>query len=339
MPRINYQLTLENYQEMTANRLKALFHVIALWVALAGLGLILGGYFYLRVPPPDDLSIIGGIMLASGLLAEFIAMLMGILNKPKQKAKVSDVELQREYSQYAADPRLVEYDQTGFRVKWYDGEDIRPWAAVRGLQELKTLLVISTITTHYWLPKAALEQEGHLAELKALACGALDGKEVLFTVPIRPTAFVYLMASLFHYWRRNLRTRCLLYIGATLATYWTLSGDWWRGESHSALMVLLVPFILLFCESLYFLYRYYSAPWTESAHEARIMEDRIGYQTQKARITHEYRLLHEWREIPGTFMLYFSSNQFHFIPKHGFTHSQIEQFRGLLQAHFSVART
>jgi hypothetical protein len=278
-------------------------------------------------------------LLGSGLLAEVIAMLMGILNKPKQKAKVSDVELQREYSQYAADPRFVEYDETGFRVKWYEGEDIRPWAMVRGLQELKTLLVISTISTHYWLPKAVLEQEGHLAELKALACGALEEKQVLFTVPIRPIPLVYLIANLFHYWRRNLRTRCLVYIGATLASYWLLSGDWWRGESHSAPVAMLVPFILLFCESLYFLHRYYSAPWAESAREARIMEDGIGYQTQDARIKHEYRLLREWREIPGTFMLYFSSNQFYFIPKHGFTLSQIEQFRGLLQAHFLLTRT
>jgi hypothetical protein len=328
MPRIDYQLTLENYQEMTAKRQTGPSYTIALWVALFGLVLILAGYFYLRVPRPFGEGLAGGIMLAAGLLAEFAATLIGIFLKPKRKAKVSSGELQRQYIQYAADPRSVEYDEAGFRVKWFEGEDIRPWAAVRGLQELKTLLVISTTSTHYWLPKAVLEQEGHLAGLKALACGALEEKQVLFTVPIRPIPLVYLIANLFHYWRRNLRTRCLVYIGATLASYWLLSGDWWHGESHPAPVALLVPFMLLSCESLYFLHRYYSAPWAESAQEARIMEDGIGYQTQDARIKQDC-----------TFMLYFSSNQFYFIPKHGFTLSQIEQFRGLLQAHFSPIRT
>lgn len=338
MPRINYQLSFENYQEITANRQTAPSYTVALWIALLGLMLILAGYFYLRVPPPDNRALPGLILLGSGLLAEFLATLLALFMKPKRKAKFSETALRREFNQYAADARYIEYDETGFRIKWFDGEDFRPWSVVHGLHDMKTLLVISATSTHYWLPKAALESENHLEQIKALASVSLN-QGLLFRVPIKPNAFVYVLASMFDHWRRQLQTRILVYLAVTVALYWGLCADWGYGQHQSALDLFLVPIILPLCQALYFLRKYFSARWAESASEAEIMKDRVTYQTPETRVAFEYRLLHEWREIPGTFMLYFSATQFHFIPKYGFAPSQIKQFRMLLEKNFPPSGT
>jgi len=339
MPQINYQLSFENYQEMTANRQTMPSYTATLWVALAGLGLILGGYLYLRLPLPDRWSIVGGILLGSGLLLEFAATLLAFLIKPKRRNKVPTSILQREYRQHFADQRSIEYDQAGFRVKWYDGEDLRPWSTVRGLHDMKTVLVISTVTTHYWFPKAALEPDDHLAQLRTLASTALNSKQVLFRVPIKPTALGYVAASIFDYWCSSVRTKLLIYLAVTVALYWVLCADWGYERQPSPFYFILLPFVLPFCQVLYFLRKHFSVKWADSAREAEIIEDRVTYQTAQARIAYEYRLLHDWREIPGVFMLYVAPSQFHFIPKFGFTPSQIEQFRKLLEANFPSAQT
>jgi hypothetical protein len=329
MPPVNYQLSFENYLEMNASRREVPSYRAALIAALLGLALILGGYFYLRIPPPDEWSYVGGILLASGLLSEFVAMILGLMARPKS-SKPSLKTLRREYGLYATDERAVEFDEKGWRVRWYEGDDVRPWTSLRAVHDLKSLVVLSTIGTHYWLPKAALEVDGNLAQIKSLATSTLESRGILFTVPIKPSAVTWVLANLIHSWRRNLRANLLVATALGLVLYWVLLADWTPFSAHPHWLLVLVPVFSLACESLYFLQGYYSAKWGEAAQEARIMEDCIGYKTATINWIHEFRTLIEWREIPGTFMLYFQSNQFHFVPKKRLSISQIEQFRILL---------
>lgn len=329
MPRVDYQLSFENYLEMNANRRDVPSYGVALTAALLGLALILGGYFYLRVPPPDEWSFVGGILLASGLLSEFVAMILGLMASRKS-SKPSLKTLRREYELYAADKRSIEFDENGWRVTWYEGDDIRPWTSLRAVHDLKTLIVLGTVGTHYWLPKAAVENNGHLAQLKSLAATSLESRKSLFAVPVKPSAFVYVLANVLHTWRRNLWRNLLITAAFGLVFYWTWLSDWTRFSPHPVWFLVFVPVFLLLCESLSYLRSFYFAKWTESAREAQIMEDCIGYKTPTTIWVHEFRTLIEWREIPGVFMLYFQPNQFHFIPKKGFSVSQIEQFRKIL---------
>jgi hypothetical protein len=330
MPRVEYRLSFENYLEMVGPRSKMPRYKLALISALVGFCGIVAGYGYLRIWP-DTRTIIGGSLLGLGLLATFLALVLGFFAKPKF-FRPDTALLEREYARSHADKRAIEFDEHGWRLFWYEGEDVRPWSRVRAIHELKTLLVLSTETTPYWLPKAALEQQGQLAKIKALAEGALKKNEVLFAVPMRPGVLVYVVAQLFHYWRLQVQSRVLWYSLATLFFYWILASD--SGAApHSAWLVVLVPVFFCLCESLYYLRNYFFANWSEAAREAEIMSDCIGYRTETVRWIVGYRLLIKSRESPGAFLLYFDPSNFHLIPKKGFSREQIVQFRKLISTH------
>jgi len=152
------------------------------------------------------------------------------------------------------------------------------------------------------------------------------------TVPIKPSATTYVIANVLHTWRRNLWANLIVWAAFTLVIYWALLSDWAPLSAESHLLIALVPLLVLVCQSLYYLQGYYFAKWRESPEEARIMEDCIGYKTATVNWITEFRTLVEWREISSAFLLYFQVNQFHFVPKRGFSVSQIEQFRKLLAA-------
>jgi len=327
MPRVEYTLSFENYVEMTGPRSKKPRYKPALISALVGFCGIVAGYGYLQIWP-DTKTIIGGSLLGLGLLATFFSFLLGFFAKPKSSSPDTSL-LEREYARSHADKRAIEFDENGWRVFWYEGEDVRPWSCVRAIHELKTLLVLSTETTPYWLPKAALEQQGQLANIKGLAVAALRKHEVLFEVPMRPGALVYVVAQLFHYWRLQLQSRVLWYSLATLFFYWNVVLD--SGTNpHAAWLVVLVPVLLSFGEILYYVRNYFFTNWSEAAREAVIMSDCIGYRTDTVRWIVRYRLLIKSRESPGAFLLYFDSSNFHLIPKKGFSREQLAQFRKLI---------
>lgn len=330
MTRVEYTLSFENYLEMTEPRRKLPRYKPALLCALVGFCGIVAGYGYLHIWP-DTRTMIGGSLLALGLLATFLAFVLGFFAKPKF-TKLDKGVLEREYARSHADKRAIEFDEHGWKVFWYEGEDARPWTCVRAIHELKTLLVLSTETTFYWLPKAALEQQGQLAAIKALAESALKMHDVLFAVPMRPGVLVYVAAQLFHYWRLQLQSRILWYSLAIAFLYWNLASDF-EANPHSVWLAALVPVLLCFGEILYYVRSYFFTNWSETAREAEIMSDCIGYRTDSVRWIVRYCLLIKSRESLGSFLLYFEPTNFHLIPKKGFSKEQMAKFRKLISTH------
>jgi hypothetical protein len=331
--RVEYQLSFENYLEMHGSRSEKPSYRLGLGLALAGFALFSAGYTYLRFSPPENLTFIGGILLASGLLCTFAAGFAGFLAKPKSRKANLDT-LRREYELYGSDPRVIEFDDKGWSVAWYEGVDVRPWLALRAVHELNSLLVLSTTGTPYWLPRSALDAAGELAELKALVLASLDNSKTLFTVPVRPSVAVYVLASFFDGWRRNLRLNLVLYLFASILLYWILFSGW-LSEPASSAWFLCLPLLYLFCEGLFYVRRYYTTNWKDAAQEASVKEDCLGYHTPKANWISKFQEFKDWREIPGTFLLYIERAKFHFIPKSGMPPEQIQQIREILNKYIN----
>jgi YcxB-like protein len=329
MPRIEYQLSFENYLEMTASRQTAPRYRAALVAAFLGATLIAAGYIYLRQSPPEGFTYIGGILLATGLLSTALAMLLGLLAKPKSR-KTPKTTLQHEYENHFCDKKAIEFDEQGWRVFWYQGEDVRQWSNVTAIHNLKTLLVLATETTYYWFPKSALEPDGHLDRLKALAEQAIGKHVVLFRIPMRPSPVVFVAANLIHNWRRHVKTLPLCYFAAILVIYWVVFANRDNLGAPPVWLLGLAPLLFVFCECMYYLLNYLRADWENSANEVEIMTDYIGYRSGTVHWICKYRALENVREVPEAFQLYFEPDRFHLIPKRGFTQNQSLQFRQVL---------
>src|SRR6266478_5387223 len=329
MPRIEYSLSFENYLEMTISRREKPKYRAAAIAALLGFSFIALGYTYLQVWPGTR-TIIGGMFLASGLLATGLALVLAFFAKPKSSRP--DIKtLRGEYERSHTDKRAIDFDENGWRLFWYEGEDVRPWSCLSAIYDQETLLVLSTETTHYWLPKTALEQSGQLANLRTLAETALTNRMLLFTVPMRPSIAVYVSANYFHNWRRNFKTNLLCYAAATLGVYWLLFADW-NSAPPSSWLLAVVPVFFLFCECLYYLRKYFFADWSEGAQDVEIRSDCLFYKTASVHWIAKYKLLENLKETPSAFLLYFEPKTFHLIPKKGFSKEQILQFRKLLSS-------
>ncbi len=327
MPRIEYTLCFENYLEMTSSRREKKDFRIAATSAISGFFCIGAGYLFLKIRTEASFFP-GGLLLATGLLLAGLAMILGFLAKPKA-SRPNITVLRREYDLYHADRRAIEFDENGWRLFWYEGEDVRPWSCLRQVYDLETLLVLGTGTTYYWLPKAALQRDSQLEPLRALAESILTKREQLFEVPLRPSAQVYLVAGVLHNWRRQTLPRLLCLVALTLVGYWIFSsvGD---VSSNGLWALAVVPLFLILCEGLFYLVMYYREDWSKASPNAEIMSDCIGYKTKTIRWIVEYRQLMELREIPGALLLYFDLNSYHLIPKHGFLPGQIAKFREVI---------
>ena len=327
MSRIEYTLSFENYLEMTSSRREKKDFKFAAISAIAGFFCIASGYLFLKLNV-DAPFVPGGLLLATGLLLTLVAIILGHLAKAKP-SRPNRVVLQREYELCHADQRAIEFDEVGWRVFWYEGEDVRPWSCLRQVYDLETLLILGTGTTFYWLPKAALQRAGQLDQLKVLAESFLKKGQQLFEVPLKPSPRVYVMANMFHGWRRSWPARLLGYGAASLFVYWIvyanedqLSESWWR--------IAFVPLLLLLFEVLFYLLEYYKHDWSKSSENAEIMTDCICYRTKTIRWITEYKHVKEVREIPGAFLLYFDSKVFYTIPKRGFSAPRLDQFRDVV---------
>lgn len=332
MPRIEYTLCFENYLEMTSSQREKKDFRIAAISAISGFFCIAAGYLFLKISTERSVFL-GGLLLATGLLLTSLAMILGLLAKSKSSRPDTTV-LRREYALFYADSRAIEFDENGWRLFWYEGEDVRPWSCVRQLYDLETLLVLGTGTTFYWLPKLALRRDGQLDHLKALAESFLTKREQLFVVPLRPSAQVYLVAKVFHNWRCQLLARLLCLSALTLVGYWAFSNAG-NVPSKGLLALAVVPLFMILCEGLFYLAKYYTEDWSKASPNAEIMSDCIGYKTKTIRWIVEYRQLIKLREIPGAFLLYFELNSYHLIPKHGFSPGQIAQFREAVATNIS----
>jgi len=326
MPKIEYTLSFENYLEMTGgSRKRGQDHSIARACAISGLCCFAAGYFFLHRTTIEASFFPGGLLLIIGLLLTFLAAVLGLFAKPKSP-RLDPAALRREYELFNADRRAIDFDESGWRLSWYEGEDVRPWSCLRQVHDGKTILVLATTTTKYWLPKDALERAGQLEHLKTLAESYLINRGKLFEVPLRSSAQVYLVAAMFDRWRRQLLTRLLGYAAVTLIAYWIVCVA--PPQQASSLWGLaVVPVSLIFGESLLYLQNYSNIDWSKYAQNAEIMSDCIAYSTKTDRWIAEYRRLKEVREIPGAFLLYFDPNSYHLLPKRGFSSSQLAQFR------------
>lgn len=328
MPRVEYTLSFENYLEMTQRRRRAPRFRAASISAGFGLGLILVGYTYLHFLP-DAWPAPGLSCLGLGLLATFLAMPLAFFAK-RREFRPDTATLRSEYHRFHADQRAIEFDEQGWRVFWYEGQDVRPWSCLRGVHDQKTLFVLSTQTTHYWLPKADLERDGQLEHFKTLAQTALGTHERLFAVQLRPSVSAYVAAWVVENWRRKYKGMLLGYAALTLFFYWMFFSER-RSEAYSSPWWLgLAPVILFVLEVLYYLRNYYFAKWADAAPEAEIMRDCVSYKTSTIKWIAAYRSMQGFSEFPWGFHLYFDVKNFHLIPKKGFSQDQLLQFRRLI---------
>src|SRR5438132_2122255 len=327
MPRIEYTLSFENYLEMTSSRRVKKDFRLAVASAITGFFCIAAGYLFLRLRQESFFP--GGWLLASGLLLTFLGMILGMLARPKS-SRPDLKTLRREYELGHSDKRALEFDENGWRVFWYEGEDVRPWSCLRQVYDMDKLLVLTTETTHYWLPKDALQRDGRLEPLKTLAEHALTQARPLFEVALRPSARVYATTRMFHTWRRYLPGKILCLTALTLITYWLLGGI---DELPRGIFGLLagVPLLLILCEFLFFRTKYFMQDWTKSSANAEIMSDRIGYRAKMVRWIIEHRQLLEIREIPGAFLLYYEASVYYLVPKASFAPGQIAQFKEVVK--------
>ena len=325
MPTIEYTLSFENYLEMmSGSQKKGQDLRIAMATAIGGLCCFAAGYFFLKMNTEGSFFP-GGLLLMIGLLLTVLAMVFGLFTKPKSPQS-DPAALRREYELFHADRRSIEFDENGWRLSWYEGEDVRPWSCLRHVHDGETILMLATTTTGYWLPKDALQRAGQLDHLKTLAESYLTNRKKLFEVPMRSSAQVYLVAAMFHHWRRQLPTRLLSYAALTLIAYWVVYVTPAQ-QPRSLWGLAVVPVSLIFGEGLFYLRKYFNTDWSKAAQNAEIMSDCIGYNTKTDRWIAEYRRLKEVREIPGAFLLYFDQNSYHLLPKRGFSSAQIVQFR------------
>jgi len=296
--------------------------------ALSGFFLLLLGYVWVEFLPERRPSV-GGVLLATGLISAFLAVPLALLAR-KRVFSSSLATLKEEYVRYHSDPRVLEFDEQAWKVHWYEGEDIRPWTTLRAFHNWKTLFILSTETTSYWLPKDALEHQGQLEAVRELAVAALRCGEKLFSVPVCPSALVYTAASLFHNLRRAIGTRLLAYLLVALMIYWLGFSDPDLPKWGSLWLLLWVPVVLILFEALHILGTYYKSFRPKVSPQAEIMSDRIVYETEKTIWIGRYGRITEVREIPGAFLLYGNPQSFQLIPKKGFSAEQLRQFRELL---------
>lgn len=194
---------------------------LAAAVAILGFIFIAGGYLFLKLQQESFFP--GGWLLASGLLLAVLAMVLGFLAKPKSR-RVDLKTARREYNLYHSDKRCFEFDENGWKLFWYEGEDVRPWSCLRQIYSLETVIVLGTVTTYYWLPRAALEEARQLEHLRDLADASLTKRQLLFSVGMRPSLLVYLAGKMYHGWRRMSGPRVLCMSAAVLIFYWGLFG-------------------------------------------------------------------------------------------------------------------
>jgi hypothetical protein len=330
MPRVEYTLSFENYLEMTQGRRNApRIRTPVIFVA-TGFCLIVAGYGWLRVMP-ESWSILGGILLGFGLLATVLAGLLGFLAKPKQ-SRPDAATLRREYEQFHSEKRAIEFDESGWCVFWYEGADLRPWSCLRALYDQKTLLVLATETTYYWLPKADLQRENQFDSIKSFAQNALDQPQKLFSVPLRPSLFVYVAAWTVHHWRCQYKAMLLGCAVLTLFLYWLYFANDSDQSSHSPWLLALAPLLVLFFEALYYVRNFYFAKWADTAPEVEITADGLAYRAPAVHWIALHRRLTGFHEFPWGFHLYFDEKNFHLIPKRHFSRDQLVQFRQLLSA-------
>ena len=278
---------------------------------------------YLRILP-NTWAMIGGSPLATFLAVPLAFFARTRTSSPNMAA------LQGQYDRFHSDKRAIDSDEESWQVFWYEGEDVRPWPCLRAVHELRTLLVLTTETTNYWLPKAALERGGQLNAVKALAESAFKKHEMLFPVPLRPSAAVFVAARIFNHWRFQFKSFLLWYSAATLVLYWVLFSNREGALPYSPWFLCLAPALFFCCDILYQVQNYYFANWAEAAPEAEIMSDCVGYRTATVRWIGMYRRLLKCRELPGAFLLYFEPKGYYLIPKRGFSNEQILQFRKLV---------
>lgn len=325
MPKIEYTLSFENYLEMVRGSQKGGQDLrIGLASAIAGLCCLATGYFFLKMNVNGSFFP-GGLLLMIGLLLTFLAMFFGVFAKPKSPP-FDTTALRREYEVFHADHRSIDFDESGWRLSWYEGEDVRPWSCLRQIHDGETILMLATTTTGYWLPKDALQRVGQLDHLKTLAESYLTNRKKLFEVPMRSSAQVYLVAAMFHHWRRQMLTKLLTCAALTLVAYWVVYAAPAQ-HARSLWGLAVVPVSLIFGEGLVYLRKYFNTDWSKTARNAEIMADCIGYNTKTDRWIAEYRRLQEVRELPGAFLLYFDRKSYHLLPKRGFSSAQIAQFK------------
>lgn len=335
MLRIEYQLSFENYLELTADRRDAPSYRLGMAVAMTGLSLLTIGLVYLWLDPPRDRTFIGGIFLISGLACTMAAVLIGLLFQPKG-AKPSLAALRKEYERDASDRRAIEFDEHGWKINWRAGDETRAWSTLRVFYELENLVVLSAAGSSHAIPKSAFEIAGQLGILRSLALNAIEGRQTFFAMPVKPHPLLWVTANLFHSWRQNTLMNALTYVLTTLLIYWVISRSV-QPSSSSEWLLICLPIVFFCCHAIYELRRYYQSNWAEAASNARILEEGILYKTPKAIMIFEYRSYKRWWEIPGTFMLYLPNGQFHFIPKENLQAAEMAKFRELLAKHIGDA--
>lgn len=182
------------------------------------------------------------------------------------------------------------------------------------------------------MPKADLERENQLENIKSLAGNALDKHQKLFSVPHRPSLSVYVVAWIVHNWRRQYWGMLLGCAVLTLFLYWIFFPNGASESEHSPWLLVLAPAFIFVVEVLYYVRNFYFANWAQAAREIEIMSDGVSYRTATVCWLILYRRLKGSHEYPWAFHVYFDAKSLYLIPKRDMSTDQIAQLRQLLSA-------
>jgi hypothetical protein len=319
-----WQRSIRRYSEPEPNSVNK----VSLNVAIIGFLLLAVGYGILRWSP-DCAPKVGGISLASGLLATLAAIPLGIFLGRQHTQKVKKT-LRGYFERFYAGSRTFEADQSGWRFTFGDAENVRKWSELIWVFSSERTLVMADTFDYSVVPTSSFTKED-LARLKILCEQALVPVDKLATVSMFSGAREFIIAMSAHNWRKRrwkmlglytLGFVCISFAGLVISD----AVVWSSVPIIAALLCLL--------------------PISEAAVYKRRFDGQVPFQY--ADISKEFicfrssgeirKIKYSWisdiGETKRSFRLYVSPNVFFLVPKAGFTPEQLLQFRGFLRSRF-----
>src|SRR5260370_7233198 len=152
MPKIEFTLSFDNELDVfgrtqNKNRLKFLR-----WLLALALLLIFVGFLFAHqesqsdsVPPSGSLAVIVGVCLFLFYLPLWFFIYRPSANKQLQGSRET-------YEHYFAEPRAIEFGDSGWKYSYGESANSGPWSSLRSLAKLESTLVIADAFVQHFLP-------------------------------------------------------------------------------------------------------------------------------------------------------------------------------------------
>ncbi len=333
--KIEFALTLDDFLEWQDHR----FHPsksrtpISL---IAGFLLIAFGYAVLRWHPEGG-AFTGGVALFLGLFATFPAAPMEFLLSfllRRRRAQKQRSSLQSEFERFYSEQRVLEADESGWRISVGSAENRRQWADLFSMAEGSRVLTLADSFASCPLRKSAFPDH-ELDSLRKLGRQALVPASPLFSVSVTPTPMEYASAMVAHDWHQRTATMLARYAAGLLAGCFValVIADAWPGLGLPTLLLLAI--LMPATERQYYRWRFPDYR-LRAFQAAMISKDSICFHTGTLDAATEirkisYRWISEVRETRHTLMLYVHPALFYMIPKASLRPAELAQLRQLLQ--------